>query len=114
MVLGRVQQYLATTPPELRCPCNKGVVLEKARQHLAGCDARPGLLLMEEKLHKEKLKEMAAQREQQYIKVCQTGEGGGAGVRTCVEALVRSLLLGAIPPNCENRRERRGSVSVQV
>ena len=73
LVLGLVQEYLATTPPELRCPCNKGVVLEKARQHLAGCDARPGLLLMEEKLHKEKLKEMAAQREQQYIKVCQTG-----------------------------------------
>ena len=67
MVPGPVQHYLATMPPELRCPCNKGAVLEKARQHLAGCDARPGLLLMEEKLHKEKLKEMAAQREQQYI-----------------------------------------------
>ena len=27
VVLGRVQEYLATTRSELRCPCNKGVVL---------------------------------------------------------------------------------------
>ena len=78
VVLGRVQEYLATTPPELWCPCNKGVVLEKASQHLAGCDARPGLLLMEEKLHKEKCKEMAAQREQQYIKECARQEKAAA------------------------------------
>ena len=78
VVLGRVQHYLATTPPELRCPCNKGVVLEKANQHLAGCDWRPGLLLLEEKLHTEKRKEMAAQREQQHIKECARQEKAAA------------------------------------
>ena len=78
VVLGRVQEYLATTPPELWCPCNKGVVLEKASQHLAGCDARTGLLLLKEKLHKEKCKEMAAQREQQHIKECARQEKAAA------------------------------------
>ena len=53
-------------------------MLEKAREHIAGCDARPGLLLMEEKLHKEKCKEMAAQRDQQYIKECARQEKAAA------------------------------------
>ena len=51
-------------------PVQQGVVLEKASQHLAGCEARSGLLLLEQKVHTEKRKEMVAQREQQHSKEC--------------------------------------------
>ena len=49
-VLERLKEYIATTPPAMRCPCKKGVALAKAGQHLSYCDARPALIRKEREL----------------------------------------------------------------
>ena len=49
-VLERFKEYIATTPPAMRCPCKKGVALAKAGQHLSYCDARPALIRKEREL----------------------------------------------------------------
>ena len=104
MVLGRVQHYLATTPPEERCPCIKVVVLDKSSQHFPCCDAVPGLVLLLEKLRTEKWKETAAQREQQqHIKECARQEKASAQVFERPWKDSFAPYLGAIPPTCENR-----------
>ena len=51
-LLDRLQHYMATTPPEKRCPYGKGVVLLKAKQHMGSCDAKPALLRKESELKK--------------------------------------------------------------
>ena len=47
VVLGRVQNYLATMPPEERRQCIKGMVV-KSSQQFACCDAVSGLVRLEE------------------------------------------------------------------
>ena len=34
-----LKEYIATTPPAMRCPCKKGVALVKAGQHWGVCGA---------------------------------------------------------------------------
>ena len=40
-----MQQYIATTPPEQRCPCTRGVVLNTIEEHFPECEAVPALEL---------------------------------------------------------------------
>ena len=63
-VLERFKEYIATTPPAMRCPCKKGVALTKACQHWGGCDAKPALIRKERQLMKvaEEERELKLQR----------------------------------------------------
>ena len=45
-----MQHYIATTPPEQRCPCTRGVVLNTIQEHFPECDAVPALELKAEQL----------------------------------------------------------------
>ena len=77
VVLGRVQHYLATTPPEVRCRCNNGWCWRRPVNTFC-CDARAALTELEEKLRTEKRKEMAALREQRHIMECAMQEKASA------------------------------------
>ena len=44
-MLVRMQQYIATTPPEMRCPCTLGLVLNTTEDHIPEGDAVPTLEL---------------------------------------------------------------------
>ena len=49
-ILVVMQQYIATTPPEQRCPCTRGMVLNTIQEHFPECDAVPALELKSEQL----------------------------------------------------------------
>ena len=51
-VLERLKEYIASTPPAMRCPCKRGVALAKAGQHWGVCDAKPALIRKERELKK--------------------------------------------------------------
>ena len=51
-VLERLQHNLATTPPDQRWPCWKGLVLLKLKQDIGSFDAKPGLIRKESELKK--------------------------------------------------------------
>ena len=51
-MLVRIQQYIATTTPEMRCPWNSRVVVITIEDHFPECDAIPGLEL-KAKQHEE-------------------------------------------------------------
>ena len=38
-----MQHYIATTPPEQRCPCTRGVLLNTIQEHFPECEAVPAL-----------------------------------------------------------------------
>ena len=66
-VLERLKNYIATTPPALRCPCKKGVALAKAGQHWSDCDARPALIRKERELKKVIEEERVLKRQRLVI-----------------------------------------------
>ena len=45
-----MQQYIATTPPEQRCPCTRGVVLNTIEEHCPEGDAVPALELKSQEM----------------------------------------------------------------
>ena len=49
-MLVRMHQYIATTPPELRCPCTRGIVLSTIGEHFPELDAVSGLELKEKQM----------------------------------------------------------------
>ena len=49
MLVG-MQQYIATTLPEMRCPCTRGIVVNTSGEHFRECDAVPGLELKSKQL----------------------------------------------------------------
>ena len=58
--LERLKEYIATTPPAMRCPCKKGVALAKVCQYWGACDAKPALIRKEREL-KEVAHEVCAE-----------------------------------------------------
>ena len=46
--LRMMQEYIASTPPEERCPCRKGVVLRNGNDHWIGCTEGEALRLNED------------------------------------------------------------------
>ena len=66
--LRKVQEFIARTPPQQRCPCAHGVPVEKSEDHYSRCDAKFGLQQMEEEQEKfkrelEKVERAKAARE---------------------------------------------------
>ena len=49
-MLVRMQQYITTTRPEMRCPCTRGVVLNTIEKHFPECDAITALELKAKQL----------------------------------------------------------------
>ena len=49
-ILVVMQQYIATTAPEQRCPCTRGVVLNTIEEHFPECDAVPALELKSQQM----------------------------------------------------------------
>ena len=62
-MLVRMQQYIATPPPEMRCPCTRGIVLNTIEEHFPECDASPAL-----ELKAKQLAEVKADRIQLDVK----------------------------------------------
>ena len=49
-MLLNMQQYFATTPHEMQCPCTRGVVLATIQDHYLKCDAIPAFELKQKQL----------------------------------------------------------------
>ena len=61
--LERPKEYIATTPPAMRCPCKKGVLLVKAGQLWGVCDAKPALIRKERELKEVAQEEWVLKRQ---------------------------------------------------
>ena len=62
-VLEGLKNFIATTPPPIRCPCKKGVALAKAGQHSGVCDAKLALIRKERELKKVAEEERVLKRQ---------------------------------------------------
>ena len=61
-MLHKMQQYIATTPPEMRCPCRRGELLNSAG-HFPGCEGISESLMFEDLVEQWDKEEAAAKRE---------------------------------------------------
>ena len=63
--LRKVQEFIARTPPHLRCPCARGVKLEKWEDHYNKCNLKAGLGMLEreKEAFKRKLEKDVEDRE---------------------------------------------------
>ena len=66
-MLVAMQKYIATTPPEQRCPCTRGVVLNTIQEHFPECDAVPALEWKSEQLAKLDAERMQIELRRQRI-----------------------------------------------
>ena len=62
-VLERIKTYIAITPPEKRCACEKRVVVLKAKPHMGSCDRKPALISKESELRKVEEWELVQKRQ---------------------------------------------------
>ena len=64
LLLRKLQEFVAKTPLEQRCPCKHNVVLATSEDHWPGCDVIPAIQIEEdEKRMKEKEKVIEQERE---------------------------------------------------
>ena len=66
-MLLRMQQYIATVPHGLRCPCSQGIELAKTEQHFPGFDAVHALALKDKLLEKVEAEKTAIDLRSQRI-----------------------------------------------
>ena len=65
-MLHKMQQYIATTPPEMRCPCRRGELLNSAG-HFPGCEGITESLMFEDLCEQWDKEEAAAKRELERV-----------------------------------------------
>ena len=65
-MLYKMQQFIATTPPEMRCPCRRGELLNSAG-HFPGCEGITESLMFEDLVEQWDKEEAAAKRELERV-----------------------------------------------
>ena len=104
-----MQEFIANTSPEHRCPCKRGVTVTRSDQHFPGCEK---IAECEEQERESELLRLEFERlicEQEQVR--QRLQQRAHDIKTSWSADATSLLstdfLAAIKKDCENELARR-------